>query len=254
MFLEGTHFLNITLTLCNLCGITSKIILSAGSNISCINSSKIFFKSLKMIHSGKVNTESDKSALYFNDSNSVLLLDISFFRTFHDNFSSRAVRLDNSTVQFTNCSFKNGFSNEGGALYIMLRSVSINGHNYFNNNTAQFYGGAICGNHSNIFLSGQNIYNKNVAINTSGAAIFQTNITFRGSNTFLNNEGSSYVYNIFVRKGGGAISVSHYSTIVVRDVAFFISNSGINGGVIHLLQESVCQFVDKFNLLIMPQC
>ena len=63
VFLEGTHYLNDTLTLCNLYNITfqgsgvSKIILSAGSNISCINSSKIFFKSLKIFHPGKANTK-----------------------------------------------------------------------------------------------------------------------------------------------------------------------------------------------------
>ena len=251
VFLEGNHYLNNMLTLCNLYNITfqgfgvSKIILSAGSNISCTNSSKIFFKSLKMLHSGQINTGSDKSALYFNDSHSVILLDISFCRIFHDNFSSRAVRINNSNVQFTNCSFKNGFSFEGGALYITWSSVSFNGHNYFNNNTAQFRGGAIFCNHSNIFLIGQNIYNKNVAINSCGAAIFaqvRTNITFSGFNTFLNNEGSSYydVESFFFGKGGGAISVSFYSTIVVRDVALFINNSAFCGGAILLLQESVC--------------
>ena len=93
-----------------------------------------------MIHSGQVNTGSDKSALYFNDSSSVILLDISFFRTFHDNFSSRAVRIDNSIVQFTNCSFKNGYSINGGALYITWSSVSFDGHIYFNNNIALFGG------------------------------------------------------------------------------------------------------------------
>ena len=192
---------------------------------------------------GQVNTGSDKSALYFNDSSSVILLDISFFRTFHDNFSSRAVRINDSIVQFTNCSFKNGFSNEGGALYITWSSVSFKGHNYFNDNTAQFNGGAICSNHSNIFLSGQNIYNKNAAIKSSGAAIFanfRNNITFSGSNAFLNNEGSSYDKYFYEVKGGGAISVSLYSTIVVRGVARFINNSAIYGGAILLLQESVC--------------
>ena len=250
VFLEGTHYLNNTLTLCNLYNITfqgsgvSKIILSANSNISCTNSTKIFLKSLKMLHSGQVNTGSDKSALHFKDSYSVILLDISFFRTLHDNFSSRAVRIDNSIVQLTNCSFKNGFSIEGGALYIMRSNVSFNGHNYFNSNIAQLNGGAICGIHSKIFLSGQNRYSKNAAINSSGAAIFaylQTNITFSGSNTFLNNEGSSYCDKyLFEHKGGGAISVSFYSTIVVRDVALFINNSAIYGGAILLLQESVC--------------
>ena len=88
--------------------------------------------------------------MYFNDSFSVILLDISFFRTFHDNLSSRAVRIDNSIVQFTNCTFKNGFNYEGGALYIIRSSVSFNGHNYFNNNAAKFNGGAICGEYSNI--------------------------------------------------------------------------------------------------------
>ena len=257
VFLEGTHHLNNTLTLCNLYNITfqgsgkSKIVLSAGSNILCTNSSKVFFKSLKMLHSGQVNTGSDKSALHFNDSYSVILVDISFFRTFHDNFSSRAVRINNSIVQFTNCSFKNGFSNEGGALYITWSSVSFNGHNYFNNNTAQFNGGAICGNHSNIFLSGQNIYNKNAAINSSGAAIFVengTNITFSGSNKFLNNEGSSYIKNTSI-KGGGAISISYYSTIVVLDVALFINNSAIYGGAILLLQESVCQVCGQIKFI-----
>ena len=246
VFLEGTHYMNDTLTLCNLYNITfkgsgvSKIILSAGSNISCTNSAKIFFKSLKMLHSGQVNSESDKSALYFNDSYSVILLDISFFRIFHDNFISRAVRIDNSIVQFINCSFKNGLSNEGGALYITRSSISFNGHNYFSNNTAQFNGGAICGNHSNISLSGQNIYNKNAAIYSRGAPIFvnfRTNITFSGSNTFLNNK----VKFFFFSQGGGAISVSNYSTIVVRDVVLFINNSAINGGAILLLQESICQ-------------
>ena len=255
VFLEGTHHLNNTLTLCNLYNITfqgfgvSKIILSAGSNILCTNSSKIFFKSLKMLHSGQVNTGSDKSALNFNDSYSVILLNISFFRTFHDNFSSRAVRINNSIVQFINCSFKNGFSNEGGALYITWSNVSFNGHNYFNNNTAQFNGGAICGNHSNLFLNGKNIYTKNAAIN-SGAAIFAdfgTNITFSGSNTFLNNECSPYTKNI--SNGGGAISISHYSTIVVHDVALFINNSAIYGGAILLLQESVCQVCGQIKFI-----
>ena len=259
VFLEGTHYLTNTLTLCNLYNITfqgsgvSKIILSAGSNILCTNSSKLFFKSLKMIHSGQVNTGSDKSALYFNDSSSVILLDISFFRTFHDNFSSRAVRINDSIVQFTNCSFKNGFSNKGGALYITWSSVSFNGHNYFDNNTAQFNGGAIYGHHSNIFLSGQNIYTKNAAIKSSGAAIFanfRTNITFSGSNAFLNNEGSSYyVKYLYEYKGGGAISVSHYSTIVVRDVALFINNSAIYGGAILLLQESVYQVCGQIKFI-----
>ena len=258
VFLEGTHYLNNTLTLCNLYNITfqgsgvSKIILSAGSNISCTNSSKIFFKSLKMLHSGQVNTGSDKSALYFNDSSSVILLDIFFFRTFQDNFSSRAVRINNSIVQLINCSFKNGFSNEGGALYITWSSVSLNGHNYFNNNTAQFYGGAICGNHSNIYLSGQNIYNKNAAIYSSGAAIFagfRTNITFSGSNTFLNNEASLYYdKNTFDRKGGGAISVSYYSTIVIIDVALFINNSANHGGAI-LIQVSVCHVCGQISFI-----
>ena len=90
-----------------------------------------------MLHHGQVKTRSDKSALYFNHSHSVYLLDISFFKIFHYNFSSRAVRINNSFVQFTNCSFKNGFSNDGGALYTTWSSVSFNGHNYFNNNTAE---------------------------------------------------------------------------------------------------------------------
>ena len=226
VFLEGTHYLNNTLTLCNLYNITlqgsgvSNIILSAGSNILCTNSTKIYFKSLKMLHSGQVNTGSDHSALYFNDSDSVILFDISFFRIFHDNFSSRAVRINNSTVQFTNCSFKNGFSDNGGALYITWSSVSFNGHNYFNNNTAQFNGGAICGEYSKILLSGQNLYNKNAANNS-------------------NNEGSSYIISS-LSKGGGAISIS-FSTIVVRDVVCFINNSANYGGAIQLLNKSVCQ-------------
>ena len=102
----------------------STIILSTGSIISFTNSSKIYSKSLKILHPGQVNIMSDKSALYFNDSYSVILLDISFFRTFHNNFSSRAVRNDNSIVQFTNCSFKNGYSIDGVALYITWSSVS----------------------------------------------------------------------------------------------------------------------------------
>ena len=258
VFLEGTHHLNNTLTLCNLYNITfqgsgeSKIILSAGSNILCTNSSQIFFKSLKMLHSGQINTRSDKSALYFNDSYSVILLDISFFRTFDGTFSSRAVRIKNSIIKFTNCSFNNGFSKEGGALYITWSSVSFNGHNYFNNNTAQSRGGAICCIHSNIFLSGQNLYNKNAAINSNGAAIFanfRTNITFSGSNTFLNNECLSYVIRPILRIGGGAISVSHYSTIVVRDVALFINNSALNGGAIHLLDKSVCHVCGQIKFI-----
>ena len=65
---------------------------------------------------------------------------------------SRAITIINSKAAVVNCSFYDGHSYEGGAIYVFLSNVTFCSDNLFRNNKAICSGGAIFSDNSTLIF------------------------------------------------------------------------------------------------------
>ena len=126
----------------------------AGAGIVCTNTSGFFLQSLKIIHQGQVGPISSTSY-------SAIAINMSYFISYNVRFRgrhlgqgfSRAISIINSKAAVVNCSFYDGHSYEGGAIYVLVSTITFCGDNIFRNNKASLSGGAIFSNKSSLVFS-----------------------------------------------------------------------------------------------------
>lgn len=270
---EGEHYLTTALEIENATnitlsgqGATASIVISANAGISCVNSRAIVLNSLEIIHNGGIETTSN-SAFLFDNSHSIQINDIQFARS-NNGLRSRALTFIQSTADIANCSFNNGNSDYGGAIYTDYSSISFSGVNSHTNNKAEVSGGGIFANNSIFVFNGTNTFLQNEArpspgeFSTGGDAIFisSSSIEFSGyvkiqdnglyaagkylvgvallaHNATLSIEGRA----IFTRNYGGAITLfkCHFSCVGEVQFANNTRNSGSYGAALYADNSTV---------------
>ena len=228
LFMNGEHHLRTELHLVSLTNITligtisSDIIIDAGASIVCTNTSGFFLQSLKITHQGQIGPISSTSY-------SAIAINMSHFMSYNVQFRglnlgqgfSRAINIIHSQAAVVNCSFYNGYSNKGGAVYVLLSNVTFCGDNLFRNNKASL-GGAIFSKESSLVFSNDCavLWNDGVSVCCSVICIMnkiyitQFNISYDGSYKFIiffNNNADSF---------GGAITVVKSTAIFFGDINF----------------------------------
>ena len=215
--MNGEHHLRTELHLVSLTNITligtnsSDIIIHAGAGIVCTNTSGFFLQSLKITHQGQVGPISSTSY-------SAIVINMSHFISYNSRFQglhfhqgfSRAISIINSQAVVFNCSFYNGHSYEGGAIYALWSNVTFCGENLFRNNKASLSGGAIFSNKSSLFFSNDCavLWNDGVSVCCSvmciknNIYITQFKTGYNGSSKFINNN---------AERSGGAIVIENNS-------------------------------------------
>lgn len=239
--LEGEHHLNTSLLFYNVANITlsgegkAMIIVSAESYVMWLNSTQITLKSLEITYRGREGT-TETSALRFENSHSIEIANLKLARLNSGN-SSRALSFIESSADITNCSFSNGRSQNGGAVYINSSTVTFSGENLFTNNTAEVAGGAVYGCKSTLIFNDRNTYQENrcrsffTSDRSGGGAVFisESLLEFNGFSAFRKNgpiDENTYL-------AGGAFKVINNSTLNIRDKAIFVENSASYSGAIN---------------------
>lgn len=233
---EGEHHLNSSLMLESVSNITltgvgerTRLILYPGASISWISSSDVALSWMKIVYQGGTSN----SALLFEDSQSVQLLNVVFIRSASGGTPSPALALLSTTVNVTNCSFSNGYNTNGGAIVTRSSSVAFSNVHFFNN-TAEVSGGAMAAsNNCTLIFTGNNTFERNrgrtllTDPSTGGGAIhlMQSYMELSGFNFFRENGpvGDEFL------SGGGIVACT--SVLKVRDRAEFSQNSGTYAGV-----------------------
>ena len=233
LFMNGEHHLRTELHLFSLTNITligtnsSDIIIHAGAGIVCTNSSGFSLQSLKITHHGQVGPKSSNSY-------SAIAINMSHFMSYNVRFRgvnlgqtfSRAISIINSKAAVVNCSFYDGDSYEGGAIYVLVSTVTFCGDNIFSNNKASLSGGAIFSNKSSLVFSNDCavVWNDTGIIRSSvmcikhNIYITQFKTGYNGSSKFINNN---------AEWSGGAIAIEENSSLQICSSIFF-NNSAID--------------------------
>ena len=270
LFMNGDHNMRTELYLVSLTNITligtssSDIIIDAGAGIVCTNTSGFFLKSLKITHQGQVGPISSTSY-------SAIAINMSYFIFYNVQFHghhlgqgfSRAISIINSKAAVVNCSFYDGHSYEGGAIYVLFSNVTFCGDNFFRNNKASF-AGAIFSEKSSLVFSNDCtlLWNERVSLcikNNIYISEFKTG--YNGSSKFINNNAewrggaiaiennsslqicSSIFINNSVGQYGGAIAVAESSAVFLSS-NFYNNSACYYGGAIHVAQSTAFFFGD----------
>ena len=225
LFMNGEHHLKTELHLVSLTNITligtnsSDITIHAGAGIVCTNTSGFFLRSLKITHQGQVGPISSTSyaAIAINMSH-FISYNVQFRGLNLDQGFSRAISIINSKAVVVNCSFYDGHSYEGGAIYVLLSNVTFCGDNLFRNNKANYSGGAIFSNKSSL--------------------------VFNNDCTLLWNNGVS----VCIRNNINAIAIENNSCLQILCSIIFFNNSAEIGGAIDMVKSTAFLFGDiKFS-------
>lgn len=232
VFLDGWHYLNAALELESVTNITLSgivtavtIIVSENTSISYTSSQGIVMCSLEIAYKGGVENAS-KSALLFDNSHSVQITDIQFTGLIDERYRSRAIGFIQSTADIANCSFSDGYSDLGGAIYIDSSDITFSGVNSYTNNTADVSGGVIFATNSILVFNGANVFFKNADFTTGGEAMFIS---------FTDLEFNGYVE---FRENGPAALMAFDSTVSTKGQTLFINNLG--GGTTFIRSNFSC--------------
>ena len=235
IFLPGDHYLTgETLTLNDISNITLtslqpevNIITYTNGSIHCENVSNLKIEGLNF-HFDLTLTTTESSGLRIFSAIGVFIISNTFqgtqtlinFIESHANISNCTFQKSKNSaikavwknsIKISECIFSNNEgTGNGGAIYIVSSAIILAG-NYFSNNSDSCHGGAVSCSSCSLELS-----NRNVFINNSA-----------------NCSGSHSV------EGGGAIYASGSSEVVVIGFAYFLNNSAIAGGAIHLYQSKM---------------
>ena len=250
LFMNGEHHLNTMLHLVSLTNITligtnsSDIIIDADAGIMCTNTSGFFLQSLKITHQGQVGPISSTSY-------SAIAINMSHFISNHVRFRglnlghrfSSAISIIHSQAAVINCSFYDGRSHEGGAIYVRLSNVTFCGDNLFSNNKASYFGGAIFSIKSSLVFSSDCVvlWNDGVSVCCSvmciknNIYITQFKTGYNGSSKFINNNAELF---------GGAIAIENNSSLQICSTVFFKNRANVRGGAIVVLESTACLFGD----------
>ena len=231
-FMKGTHYLNVTLFISNIVNLSfvgneSDIILSDGCSIIWNRTSKISWTSLNLRFNA-TNQIRNNSALCFENSQVVMLSDVSFSR-FCFNFFSRAVLAISSSIELENCKFEHGNHSEGGSLCIKDSNVTLLGHSVFMHNTGDV-GGAMFSSNSQIRFDGNSTFVRN---KVGSAIYFQSSIiSFKGYFEFYDNKFEKASQTLKFSNVGTIAALNSFLTM--QGVFYFVNNSNVIGGAINL--------------------
>ena len=250
LFMNGEHHLTTELHLVSLTNITligtnsSDIIIDAGAGIVCTNTSGFSLQSLKITHQGQVGPIPSTSY-------SAIVLNMSHFISHNVRFRglnlghcfSRAISIINSKAAVINCSFYDGHSYEGGAIYVLMSKVIFCGDNLFKNNKASNSGGAIFSNKSTLIFSNDcaALWNNRVRVCCSVIcmknSIYMTQFRtgYNGSSKFINNN---------AKWSGGAIVIENNSHLQIKSSIFFDNRAYFSGGAIEVTKSTAFLYGD----------
>ena len=165
-----------------------------------------------------------------------------------DHNFSRAISIINSQAAVVNCSFYDGNSYEGGAIYVLVSTVTFCGDNLFSNNKASLSGGAIFSNKSNLVFSNDCavLWNDGVSVCCSviciknNIDITQFKTGYNGSSKFINNN---------AEWSGGAIAIEKNSSLQICSSIFFNNSADDYGGAkMWHSQQHFCLEISSFQV------
>ena len=242
--MNGEHHLRTELHLVSLTNITligtnsSDIIIDAGAGILCTNTSGFILQSLKITHQGQVGPISSTSY-------SAIAINMSHFISYNVRFRglnlyqgfSRAISIIHSQAAVVNCSFYDGHSYDGGAISVLISTITFCGDNIFSNNKASYSGGAIFSDNSSL------VFNNDCTVlwNNGVSVCIRNNINITEFETGCNR--STKFINNNAKMRGGAIAIKNNSCLQICNIIFF-NNSADFGGAIDVTESTVFLFGD----------
>ena len=252
LFLEDKHYLNTSLDLDHVTNISflglgtgeTEILVSPSSSISFSYSNTVNFHSLKITNSGQESGVFN-NPLSFNYSHSIQINNVKFIQIIYGRGRSRALQFSFSSATIQNCSFSDGFTTNGGAIWAYYSDLTFLGLMSFDNNTADYSGGGIYANNSTLTFNGVISFTSNRAGNfyhpsdydIGGGAIFAwtSSMNLNGNIKFVDNGPIDSFNHVLI---GGAILAAQESTLSITGNSIFRNNSGYTGGGVFLVNST----------------
>ena len=240
IFLDGEHYLDSALWVRNKANISMR---GTNVNVSIVLLSNAYFKftefqefvlnSLIIRFHGFDSDEGLRfsSALIIENCHGFTLSNLKFSRYPGTEGLSRAIFLQQSTVNITNSSVSNCNNTQGSAIYASWSTLNFFGSNLFSRNQV-LYNGTLFVFSSSVFFNGSTIFDGNEGFgnddySAQGGAIYMENSTVavQGTANFTKNSITGLGF-------GGAIS-AHSSNLSINATAILVNNSADFGGAIY---------------------
>ena len=241
VFLDGEHYLDSALWVQNKTNISMNgtnvnvtIVLLSNAYFKFTESQEFVLGSLIIRFHGYRGSDSDEgfsSALIIENCQSFALSNLKFSRYPGTEGLSRAIFLQQSTVNITNSSVSNCNNTQGSAIYMSWSTINFFGSNYFSRNQVLNEGTLFIFS-SSVFFNGSTIFDGNEGFGTNdypaqGVAIYMENSTvvIQGTANFTES---------IARTGfGGAISAHNSNLSINATVIFFNNSVTVFGGGIY---------------------
>ena len=237
VFLDGEHYLDSALWVQNKTNISMRgtnvnvtIVLLSNAYFKFTESQEFVLNSLIIRFHGFHSDEGLRfsSALIIENCQSFALSNLKFSRYPGTEGLSRAIILQQSTVNITNSSVSNCNNTQGSAIYVSWSTINFFGSNYFSRNQVVIEGTLFVFS-SRVLFNGSTIFDENEGFGTpdyrvQGGAIRMENSTvvIQGTANFTENSIAEYGY-------GGAVSV-HNSNLYINATVIFFNNSAESAG------------------------
>ena len=238
VFLDGEHYLDSALWVRNKTNISMRgnnvnvtIVLLSNAYFKFTESQEFVLNSLIIRFRELYSDEGFSSALIIENCHGFVLSNLKFNRYPGTEGLSRAIFLQQSTVNITNFSVSNCNNTQGSAIYASWSTINFFGSNYFSRNQVLIEGTLFVFS-SSVFFNGSTIFDGNQGFGTfdypaQGGAIYMENSTvvIQGTANFTENSIAGYGF-------GGAIS-AHSSNLSINATVIFFNNSAYDCGAIH---------------------
>ena len=231
VFLDGEHYLDSALWIRNKTNISMRganvnvtIVLLSNAHFRFSKSQEFVLSLLIIRFHGFDSDVGFSSALIIENCHGFTLSNLKFSRYSGTEGLSRAIFLQQSTVNITNSSVSNCNNTQGSAIYASCSTINFFGSNHFSRNRVLLKGTLFVFS-SSVFFNGSTIFNGNKGFGTflQGGAIYMENSTVVIQGT------ANFTENSIVNGVGGAIS-AHSSNLSINATVIFCNNSANDDG------------------------
>ena len=181
----------------------------------------------------------NSAAITINNSNCIFLIDVLSINNNH--IFLRAIKIIYSTVQVNNCSFNNGYSKQGGAMYILSSHVTFSSNNIFQKNNANYSGGAIFSNSSTLIFCGDIITYNNETKNFNRCKTYKMEEKLKSYSAMVDQCSTRFIDNSAFETGG-AIAAINSSLQLLNNTLLHRNSVYHSGGAIFMISKSKCEF------------
>ena len=252
-FLQGTHTLDINLTITNISQLKihgalapTRVVCNSYVGLAFYNISKLTIDGLAFVSCARSSVAQvyyPEKTYYGLDFQSVLMAEI-IDCTFQDSYGTALGVVDSHVVLrgnrfYNNCLLcSNGTHDDwgpicyGGGVFVQRSNLTITGSCSFFGNSAGSGGGVDAWDSSNVYINGNTTFSCNSAGDGGGVSVQYSNVDISGNTTFIGN----IARNKYDGSGGGVIASS--SNVYISGNTTFTGNSAQYGGGVSAWKSS----------------